>query len=87
MMRPEMNACTDGLLCPGKPHPRLYGSFVRILGKYVREEKLMSLEQAIYKMTAKPASVLGLTDRGTPILSLTRAPSLTPSSSRTASLM
>ena len=65
MMRPEMNACTDGLLCPGKPHPRLYGSFVRILGKYVREEKLMSLEQAIYKMTAKPASVLGLTDRGT----------------------
>ena len=65
MMRPEMNACTDGLLCPGKPHPRLYGSFVRILGKYVREEKLMSLEQAIYKMTSKPASVLGLTDRGT----------------------
>ena len=65
MMRPEMNACTDGLLCPGKPHPRLYGSFVRILGKYVREENLMSLEQAIYKMTAKPASVLGLTDRGT----------------------
>ena len=65
MMRPEMNACTDGLLCPGKPHPRLYGSFVRILGKYVREEKLMSLEEGVYKMTGKPASVLSLKDRGT----------------------
>lgn len=65
MMRPEMNACTDGLLCPGKPHPRLYGSFVRILGKYVREEKLMSLEEGVHKMTGKPASVLSLKDRGT----------------------
>ena len=65
MMRPEMNACTDGLLCPGKPNPRLYGSFVRILGKYVREEKLMSLEEGVHKMTGKPASVLSLKDRGT----------------------
>lgn len=64
MCRPEMNACTDGLLCPGKPHPRLYGSFVRILGKYVREEQVMDLETAVYKMTGKAASVLGLTDRG-----------------------
>ena len=65
MMRPEMNACTDGLLCPGKPHPRLYGSFPRILGKYVRQEQLMSLETAVYKMTGKPANVLGLKERGT----------------------
>ncbi|MBU3805389.1 MAG: D-aminoacylase [Candidatus Fournierella pullistercoris] len=65
MLRPEMNACTDGLLCPGKPHPRLYGSFVRILGKYVREEQLMSLETAVHKMTGKAASVLNLKNRGT----------------------
>ena len=64
MCRPEMNACTDGLLCPGKPHPRLYGSFVRILGKYVREEKVLDLETAVYKMTGKAAGVLGLADRG-----------------------
>ena len=64
MKRPEMNVCTDGLLCPGKPHPRLYGSFVRVLGKYVREEKVMTLEQAVRKMTGKPAEVLSLKDRG-----------------------
>lgn len=63
--RPEMNACTDGLLAPGKPHPRLYGSFPRILGKYVREEKLMSLEQAITKLTSKPAAAMQLKERGT----------------------
>ena len=64
MKRPEMNVCTDGLLCPGKPHPRLYGSFVRVLGKYVREEQVMTLEQAVRKMTGKPAEVLSLKDRG-----------------------
>lgn len=64
MLRPEMNVCTDGLLCPGKPHPRLYGSFPRVLGKYVREEKVLTLEQAVFKMTGKPASVLSLKDRG-----------------------
>ena len=64
MKRPEMNVCTDGLLCPGKPHPRLYGSFVRVLGKYVREEKVMTLEQAVRKMTGKAAEVLSLKDRG-----------------------
>lgn len=64
MKRKEMNACTDGLLCPGKPHPRLYGSFPRILGKYVREEKALTLEQAIYKMTKKPAQTFGVKKRG-----------------------
>ena len=64
MQRPEMNVCTDGLLCPGKPHPRLYGSFVRVLGKYVREEGVLTLEQAVRKMTGKPAEVLSLRDRG-----------------------
>lgn len=63
MSRPEQNVCTDGIM-GGKPHPRLYGTYPRILGKYVREEKTLSLETAIYKMTGKPAEVLGLTDRG-----------------------
>ncbi len=63
MNRPEQNVCTDGI--PGdKPHPRLYGAFPRVLGKYVREEKVFSLETAIYKMTGKPAEAIGLTDRG-----------------------
>lgn len=63
MSRPEHNVCTDGIM-GGKPHPRLYGAFPRILGKYVREEGTFSLETAIYKMTGKPAEVLGLYDRG-----------------------
>jgi len=48
----------------GKPHPRAYGTFPRVLGKYVREEKLLSLEDAVRKMTSLPAGKLGLTDRG-----------------------
>lgn len=63
MKRSEMNLCTDGLLS-GKPHPRVYGSFPRVLGKYVREEKILTLEEAIYKMTKKAAQVFGLKDRG-----------------------
>ena len=59
---PHVMYCTDGEL-QGK-HPRGAGSFPRILGKYVREEKLLPLELAIHKMTLKPASRLGLTDRG-----------------------
>ena len=63
MKRPEMNACTDGLL-GGKPHPRVFGAFPRILGKYVREDKALTLEEAIYKMTKKPATTFNMTDRG-----------------------
>ncbi|MFW9872751.1 MAG: amidohydrolase family protein [Candidatus Thorarchaeota archaeon] len=48
----------------GKPHPRFYGTYPRILGKYVREEKVLRLEQAIRKMTSFPAQTLGLSDRG-----------------------
>ena len=59
---PRVMYCTDGEL-HGK-HPRGAGSFPRILGKYVRDEKLLPLELAIHKMTLKPASRLGLTDRG-----------------------
>ena len=48
----------------GKPHPRAYGTFSRILGKYVREERHLRLEDAIRKMTSLPAMRLGLQDRG-----------------------
>lgn len=63
MKREEQNVCTDGLLA-GKPHPRVYGTFPRILGKYVREEKILTLEEAIYKMTLKPAQAFKFNDRG-----------------------
>jgi len=48
----------------GKPHPRAYGTFPRVLGKYVREEKLLTLEQAIRKMTSLPAGKISLKSRG-----------------------
>lgn len=63
MKREEQNLCTDGLLS-GKPHPRVYGSFPRVLGKYVRQQKELTLEEAIYKMTYKPASVFNYKKRG-----------------------
>ena len=56
-------ACTDGLL-GGKPHPRLYGTFPRILGHYCRELGVLELPEAIRKMTSAPAARLGLLDRG-----------------------
>ena len=48
----------------GKPHPRAYGTFPRVLGRYVRGEKLLSLEEAVRKMTSLPASKIRLSDRG-----------------------
>jgi N-acyl-D-amino-acid deacylase len=53
-----------GLLGQEHPHPRAYGTFPRILRKYVREDKLLSLEEAIRKMTSLPAQKLRLADRG-----------------------
>lgn len=55
---------TDGILSEDRVHPRVYGSFPRILGRYVREHGLLSLESAIRKMTSLPAQRVGLTDRG-----------------------
>ena len=49
---------------PGKPHPRMYGTFPRVLGEFVRERRLFSLETAVHKMTGMPAARLGLRDRG-----------------------
>ena len=49
---------------PGKPHPRMYGTFPRVLGVYVREKKLFAWETAVHKMTGMPAAKLRLRDRG-----------------------
>ena len=54
----------DGPLSESRSHPRAWGTFPRILGKYVREEKLLTLEEAIRKMTSRPAARVGLHDRG-----------------------
>jgi N-acyl-D-aspartate/D-glutamate deacylase len=48
----------------GKPHPRMYGTFPRVLGEYAREQKLFSLETAVNKMTGMPAQRLRMKDRG-----------------------
>ena len=53
-----------GVLGKGKPHPRYYGTFPRILGRYVRELGVLTLEEAVRKMTSAPARRLGLWDRG-----------------------
>ncbi|MBY0497184.1 MAG: D-aminoacylase [Cyanobacteria bacterium] len=55
----------DGPLRAGVPHPRNFGTFPRVLGRYVRELKVIPLEEAIRRMTSLPAEILGLADRGT----------------------
>jgi N-acyl-D-amino-acid deacylase len=71
LRHPAMMIGTDGMgyalsgsMSQGLPHPRNYGTFPRILGHYVREEKVISLEEAVWKMTRFPARKLGLRDRG-----------------------
>jgi N-acyl-D-amino-acid deacylase len=56
---------TYGELAEGKPHPRSYGTFPRVLGEYAREQRVLSLSQAVHKMTGLPARRLGFRDRGT----------------------
>jgi N-acyl-D-amino-acid deacylase len=60
----EASQAPEGVFLKSLPHPRAYGNFARVLGKYVREEKLLSLEAAIRKMTHLPATNLGLDHRG-----------------------
>jgi dihydroorotase/N-acyl-D-amino-acid deacylase len=67
MVHPQTMIASDGRLSTpgdGHPHPRAYGTFPRVLGEYVRNQKLLSLETAVFKMTGMPARRLGLTDRG-----------------------
>jgi N-acyl-D-amino-acid deacylase len=54
----------DGPFSESKSHPRAWGSFPRVLGKYVRDEKLITLEEAIRRFTSRPAGRVGLADRG-----------------------
>jgi len=71
MRAPFVSFCTDsgarandGPLAGSKSHPRGWGSYPRILGRYVREDHLLTLEQAVHKMTGMPAKRVGLQDRG-----------------------
>ena len=54
----------EGVFLKSNLHPRGYGNFARVLARYVREEKVITLEDAVRRMTAHPAAVLGLRDRG-----------------------
>lgn len=54
----------EGAFLKSNPHPRAYGNFARLLGKYVRDEKIIPLEQAIHRLTALPAANLKLKKRG-----------------------
>ncbi len=60
---PRGTFCTDGIF-GGKPHPRVLGTFPRILERYVRDREVLSLEAMIYKAAGRPADILGLPDRG-----------------------
>jgi N-acyl-D-aspartate/D-glutamate deacylase len=68
MRRPWISVGSDGsamnLDAPGNPHPRSYGSNARVLGRYVRDLKLLTLEDAVRKMSSLPAQILRLGDRG-----------------------
>jgi N-acyl-D-amino-acid deacylase len=55
---------TYGALSSGNPHPRSYGTFARVLGKYVREMQIMTLEESVRKMTSLPAERFGISERG-----------------------
>ena len=55
---------TEGILNIGKPHPRSYGTFSRLIGTYCREKEVLTLEEAIYKITGAPAASIGLEKRG-----------------------
>ncbi|MEM2885105.1 MAG: D-aminoacylase [Thermoproteota archaeon] len=65
LVHPRGMVGTDSIdLSRGRPHPRAYGTYPRMLARYVREEKLLSLQDAVRKMTSMPARKLGLKDRG-----------------------
>jgi len=60
----EASQAPEGVFLKSNPHPRAYGSFVRVLGKYVRDEKVITLPEAIRRLSAFPATNLGLDHRG-----------------------
>lgn len=60
----EASLAPEGVFLESNPHPRAYGSFARVLGKYVRDEQLLTLEEAIRKLAALPSQNLGIERRG-----------------------
>jgi N-acyl-D-amino-acid deacylase len=60
----EASQAPEGAFLKSNPHPRAYGNFARLLGRYVREEKIISLAEAVKRMTGLPATNLGLDHRG-----------------------
>ncbi|HKV54620.1 MAG TPA: D-aminoacylase [Candidatus Binataceae bacterium] len=64
MRHPTTMIGSDGIMAGSKPHPRLYGTFPRVIGHYARDLGLMSIEEAIHRMTGMPARKFGLADRG-----------------------
>lgn len=63
LKEPYVNICTDGLL-GGKPHPRAYGTYPRILGRYAREQELLTLEEAVRKMSGLAAETFQFSGHG-----------------------
>ena len=61
---PVVMVGSDAIPSPCKPHPRFYGTFPRVLSKYVRQDKVLTLQEGVRKMTSMPAQKLGLHDRG-----------------------
>ncbi|MGO4419906.1 amidohydrolase family protein, partial [Streptomyces sp. MCAF7] len=64
MKHPVHTGGSDGILQGAKPHPRAYGTFPQYLGRYVRELGVLSLEECVAHLTARPAARLRLPDRG-----------------------
>ncbi len=64
MIHPLTMIGSDGIPAGGKPHPRLWGTFPRVLGRYVREAGVLELAEAVHRMTGAPARRFGITDRG-----------------------
>jgi N-acyl-D-amino-acid deacylase len=71
LRQPYVSFCSDGYSIPAEPpwsdtqtHPRVYGSFARLLGRYVRDEKIISMEEAIRRLTSMPAANLKISKRG-----------------------
>jgi N-acyl-D-aspartate/D-glutamate deacylase len=64
MRHPRCMIASDGIPGHRHPHPRLWGTFPRVLGRYARDEHVLSLAEAVHKMTGLPARVFGFSDRG-----------------------
>jgi N-acyl-D-amino-acid deacylase len=64
LSHPQCTVISDGFYVKGRPHPRLYGTFAELLGKVCREKKWLTLEEAVHKITAKPAERFGMKNRG-----------------------